>query len=189
MKKFVNGMLLATIAIAVVLAGCEDEKEAIPPTTVTLSAGNTSTDFNAFVFTAFSFFGIDMLIIMGANSSDTLAFATLSFGRLATDSPIALSDTLLGIAGTLGGGQITAVNGAGASGTLTFTRLDTTGVVSGEFSDNATLLGIAADESTVTVSVSGGFVAAGGSVDFFGGLSKKLPLLPGEAERLTVPLE
>ncbi len=189
MKKLVNGMLLATMAITLVLAGCEDEKELIPPITVTLSAGATSTDLKTFVFTAFSFFGVDMLIIMGANASDTMAIATLSFGQLATDSPISLSDTLLlGIVGTLGGGQITAVNGTGATGTLTFTRLDTAGIVSGEFSDNATLPGIDADESVVTVSITGGFAAVGGSVDLMDMLSKKLILLPDKGEGLALPI-
>ena len=189
MNKFVNGMLLATMAIALVLTGCDDQKDIIPPTTVTLSGGNSSTDFNAFVFTAFSFFGIDVLIIMGANAADTLVIATFSFGELDTDSPIALSDTLIGIAGTLGGGQTIAVNGPGATGTLTFTRLDTLGFVSGEFSDNATVLGIAADESEVTVSISGGFAAVGGSVDIIDILSKQLFLLPSAGGRLAVPFE
>ena len=200
MKKFVNGMLLATMAIALVLAGCEDEKEAIPPTTVTLSAGNTSTDFKTFVFASVGalpyynpytgrFERNYYLIVMGANASDTLFIATLSFEQLATDSPIALSNTLIGIAGTLGSGQITAVNGAGASGTLTFTRLDTLGFVSGQFSDDATVLGIAADESEVTVSISGGFAAVGGSVDIPNLLSKQLFLLPSAGGRLAVPFE
>ena len=189
MKKFVNGMLLATMAIALVLTGCDDQKDIIPPTTVTLSGGNSSTDFNAFVFTAFSFLGIDVLIIMGANASDTLFIATFSFGDLDIDSPIALTDSLLIIGGTLGSGQITAVNGPGATGTMTFTRLDTLGFISGEFSDNATVLGIAADESEVTVTISGGFAAVGGNVDITDLLSKKLLLVPSPGERLTVPFE
>ena len=73
MNKFVNGMLLATMAIALVLTGCDDEKDIIPPTTVTLSGGNSSTDFNAFVFTAFSFFGVRPL---------TYNLRLIRFGRL-----------------------------------------------------------------------------------------------------------
>ncbi len=189
MKKFFDGMLLATMAITLVLAGCEDEKEILPPTTVTLSAGNTSTDFNTFLFTSVGSDDAYILIVMGANASDTLAIFTLSLGQLETDSPVALDNSMLGVIGTLGGGQITAVSGAGATGTLTFTRLDTLGFVSGEFSDNATLRGIAADESEITVNISGGFAAVGGSVDFIAILFKKLPLLPGEVERFTVPFE
>lgn len=189
MKKFVKGMLLATIAIALFLAGCEDEKDIIPPTTVTLSGGNSNTGFNTFVFAAFSLFGIEMLFIMGANASDTLIIATFSFGALDTDSPIALNDTLIGIAGTLGGGQTIATSGPGATGTLTFTRLDTLGFVSGEFSDKATLLGITADNSEVTVSISGGFAAVGGNVDIIDILSKQLLLLPSPGEQLIVPFD
>lgn len=189
MKKFANGILLATIAIALVLAGCDDEKELLPPTTVTLSAGGTSTDFNTFLFTSVGSDDAYILIVMGANASDTLVIYSLSLGQMETDSPMTLGNTLLGVFGTLGGGQITAVSYAGATGTLTFTRLDTVGFVSGQFSDNATLRGIATDESEVTVSISGGFAAVGGSVDLIDLLSKKLPLLPGKGVRLAVPFE
>lgn len=178
MRKYLTSSLPLVLAILLAVTACDDDAMDSIPTTVTLSSGGVSTEFDMFLHATVSFLGLDVLIITAFTSSDTLLITSFAAGALGTDVPISLSDSLgLIIGGTLGGGQMAAISGPGATGTFTFTRLNLTGVISGEFSNNATLLGFGSDSTSIIVDVSGGFSALGGELPAMSILPKRVKTL------------
>lgn len=135
-----------------------------PPanSTLTVSCEGNKTAFDEIYFDA-EYYGptATLVYVLGISESDTLYL----FGLLQNleDSPIQLTDSRLGIISISRSGNYAAHNDTTSNliaGSFTFTQLDTAEVISGYFSDNASLLGIKFPEKQIVkVGIAGKFSA------------------------------
>ena len=166
-------------------SGYSGEASATPfSPNVAISGNGAYTEYRNFEFMVFDFLGPTFLFIAGYSQSDTLLILFIDTTQIQQDTPIALTDTIrLLIAGTFGSYQyVTANFGSAASyvsGSLTFTVVDTAGMIAGTFASGSSLGAIAAATTTTTfkAAISGSFEAAKGT-DIIWFLNPGVPGVP-----------
>ncbi len=160
MQKTILKTAFVSLALALLVMGCEDEKaEAAAPKVVTVSVGGTSTVFEDFSYaTDASIF--DLLVLWGVTGSDTLIFASFAGSEIEAGTAVALNDESLLVVGMVGNGAYVITNlGTNTSGSFTFSSVGETSA-EGSVADNSSLDGIkVSDESTVKATISGPFTA------------------------------
>lgn len=130
--------------------------------TLTVSCEGNTTTYDEIYFDA-EYYGptATLVYVLGISASDTLYM----FGLLQNlkESPIQLTDSRLGIINISRSGNYAAHNDTTSNliaGSFTITQLDTAAVLSGYFSDNASLFGIKFPEEQIAkVSIAGKFTA------------------------------
>jgi len=130
--------------------------------TLKVSCEGNTTAYDEIYFDA-EYYGptATLVYVLAISESDTLYLVCLL--QDLKESPIQLTDSRLGIINISHSGNYAARNDTTSNliaGSFTFTQLDTAGVISGYFSDNASLLGFTIPEKQIVkVSIVGKFSA------------------------------
>ena len=130
---------------------------------IVVSGNSAKTTFDPIKFVPYSFGeGTTLLFIVGAEQPDSLMMFTL-LEQIPLDQPISLNDESIGIITVFGGGNNGAFNDTTLfiNGSITFSEIDTNGVIAAKFSDDATLFGTNVIQTkSFSVNIDGRFKAA-----------------------------
>lgn len=163
MKK----LLLIFIALLYTTAifSCSDDSgtNSNTPQNIVISGDGSQTVFNAIKFMPFSFSpAANLLFFVGAEEPDSLMMFIL-YEQIELNKAIPLNDERIGIITLFGNGGKGAFNDTTLyiNGSITFTKIDTTGIIAAEFSQDASLFGTNAEQTkSFQVAVVGSFKAS-----------------------------